>query len=205
MKKSAEKSKISTAIISEEVKNLLVNRDVIFLAALFSEINPYLIRVCGANGFYREFADDVIHETWAVFFSNVAKFQGRSSIRTFVCGILFNKIKEHRRDQGKHVFPEDSEQMFSHAFTHDGWWNQEPNDPHKFAELKQASEFVNECLEGLTEQQKTAFIMREVDNENSDEICNILGVNVTHLRVLIFRAKDKLRRCLDGKISLGDI
>ena len=171
---------------------------------LFSEVNPYLFRVCGANGFYKEHADEVIHETWAIFFQNLNKFEGRSNIRTFVCGILFNKIREYRRSQNKFLSNDDSEQTFNNTFSKNGWWNNEPEDPHKFTALKQASELVTECMEGLTEQQKAAFVMREVDEENSEDICNVLGVNITHLRVLIYRAKDKLRQCLEGKISSGE-
>ncbi|AZZ36360.1 hypothetical protein CIK05_05995 [Bdellovibrio sp. qaytius] len=195
---------LSATLIDSDVKNRLENRDPEFLKLLFSEVNPYLIRVCGANGYFKEHADEVIHDTWAVFFQNITKFEGRSNIRTFVCGILFNKIREYRRSQSKLVFDDDSEQSFNKSFSKDGWWNTEPEDPHKFTALKQAADFVKECMEGLTEQQKTAFVMREVDEENSEDICNVLGVNITHLRVLIYRAKDKLRQCLDGKISSGE-
>ena len=204
MKKKEPLIKISNQLITDDIKVLLVNRDANFLKCLFVEVNPYLIRVCAANGYYRDLADDVIHETWATFFMNLENFQGRSNIRTYVCGILFNKIRESRRTEGKHVFTEDSETIFSRTFTHEGWWNQKPEDPHKFAELQQASEFVKDCLEGLTERQKAAFIMKEIDGDHSEEICNVLGINVTNLRILIFRAKDKLRQCLDGKISSGE-
>ena len=197
-------TKISAALLSDDVKALLNQRDPEFLKLLFSDVNPYLLRVCSANGFYKEHADEVIHEAWAVFFLNLTHFEGRSNIRTFICGILFNKIREYRRSQGKLLFSDDSEQSFTRTFSKDGWWNTEPADPHKLTQLKQASEFVIECMEGLTEQQKTAFVMRELDDENSEEICNVLGVTVTHLRVLIYRAKDKLRQCLDGKVSSGE-
>lgn len=204
--KVTKKNKIhlSANLFSDDVKTRLDQREPEILKQLFSEVNPYLLRVCSANGFHKEHAEEVIYETWSVFFENVTKFEGRSNIRTFVCGILFNKIREYRRKQGKHSFSEDSEQVFKQTFTTDGWWNNESKDPHKLTELKQASEFVAECLDGLTEQQKSAFVLREVENESSEEICNTLGVNVTHLRVLIYRAKDKLRQCLEGKISAGE-
>lgn len=192
---------LSAVLVDGDVKSRLENCDAEFLEHLFSEVNPYLIRVCSANGIFKEHAEEVIHETWAVFFQNLNKFEGRSNIRTFVCGILFNKIREYRRFQNKFLAHDDSEQAFNNSFSKAGWWNIKPTDPHKFTALKQASEFVSECLDGLTDQQKTAFILREVDEENSEEICNVLGVNVTHLRVLIYRAKDKLRQCLDGKIN----
>lgn len=197
-------NKLSTVLLNSEIKDHLQKRDPELLKQLFAEINPYLIRVCNANSFFKEHADDVIYDAWAAFFANIENFEGRSNIRTYICGILFNKIREYRRNQGRMLFNDDSEQVFKQTFTKDGWWNTEPEDPHKFTTLKQASEFVKECMEGLTEQQKTAFVMREVDNENSEEICNILDINITHLRVLIYRAKDKLRQCLDGKVNAGE-
>ena len=44
--------------------------------------------------------------------------------------------------------------------------------------------------------------MREVEEEDSTQICNVLSVSVTNLRVLLFRAKDKLRKCIEGKAGI---
>lgn len=187
--------------IDEKTIALLKQREPNFLKQLFIEVNPFLIRVCIANAIYDESADDVIHQTWETFFTNLEKFEGRSQIRTFICGILFNKIREYRRQQGKIQYEDDSERVMNHTFTPEGWWKTSPHSPDRMIELQQSSELIKQCLEGLSEQQKAAFVMKAVDEENSDEICHILGVNVTHLRVLLFRAKDKLRKCLEGQIS----
>ena len=194
----------SDSTINPETLTLLKNRDPAFLAALFKEVNPYLAKVCGASGIYSEHADDVIHQTWERFFTNLEKFEGRSQIRTFICGILFNKIREYRRIQNKTLFEDNAEDVLSHSFTQDGWWKVTPPHPQKLMELKQAGDFIKLCLDGLTEQQKAAFLMREVDDDDSNEISVTLGINVTHLRVILFRAKDKLRKCLEGKAdSMG--
>lgn len=185
--------------IDPQTVRLLMDRDPAFLKALFIEVNPFLIRVCVSNAIYDESVDDVIHQTWETFFLNLEKFEGRSQIRTFLCGILFNKIREFRRERGKVHYEDDSEKVMNHAFTPDGWWKTIPQTPDRIIELRQSSEMIRECLEGLSEQQKAAFVMKEVEEQNSDEICNVLGVNVSHLRVLLFRAKDKLRKCLEGK------
>lgn len=187
--------------IEPETIRLLMSRDPAYLKALFVEVNPFLIRVCIANAIYDESADDVIHQTWETFFLNLKKFKGRSQIRTFICGILFNKIREHRRERGKTQFEDDSERVMNQAFTPDGWWKTVPHSPDRILELRQSSEIIKACLEGLSDQQKAAFVMKEVEEENSEEICHILGVSVTHLRVLLFRAKDKLRKCLEGRIN----
>jgi RNA polymerase sigma factor (sigma-70 family) len=193
-----DQGKAADDFIDSEIISLLKGRDPVYLKTLFLEVNPFLMRVCISNSIYDENAHDVIHQTWETFFTNLEKFEGRSQIRTFICGILFNKIREHRRQQGKTHYEEDSERVMSHAFTVDGWWSVIPHSPERIIELRQSSDLIQECLEGLSEQQKTAFIMKEVDEENSEKICNIMGVNVTHLRVLLFRAKDKLRKCLEG-------
>ncbi len=180
---------------------LLMERDPLYLKSLFYEVNPFLIRVCISNALYDESAEEVIHQTWETFFLNLEKFEGRSQIRTFICGILFNKIREHRRALGRTQYEDDSERVMNHAFTLDGWWKTIPQSPDRILELRQSTEIIKECLEGLSEQQKAAFVMKEVEEENPDQICNLLGIQVSHLRVLLFRAKDKLRKCLEGHIG----
>ena len=191
----------SDQFIDEKKLSLLINRDPAYLELLFIEINPYLSRICTANAIYKEKAEEVIHQTWERFFINIEKFEGRSQIRTFICGILFNKIREYRRELGKTQYEDDSEKVFGNAFTVEGWWKIDPPSPQKLIELKQIGVSIQDCLEGLSEQQKTAFIMREVEEESSDEICNFLNISVSNLRVILFRAKDKLKKCLEGKVS----
>jgi RNA polymerase sigma-70 factor, ECF subfamily len=183
---------------------LLRARDADFLHKVFSEINPVLLRVLGANGIFNETAEDLVHQTWERFFTNLDKFEGRSELQTFVCGILFNKIREHRRALGRIVFEDDSESVFDRTFTLDGWWKKSPPDPSAVVYSAQLSVLINDCMDGLTEMQKSAFVMKEVDQEESPEICNVLGVSISNLRVLIFRAKDKLRQCLEGKIAVSE-
>lgn len=203
-KREVTRGRPSDLLLDNSVLECLKSRDRQFLERLFADVNPYLARVCAANGINGIDAEEVIYDTWDRFFVNLGAFEGRSQIRTFICGILFNKIREYRRSLGRISYEEDSEKFMGHAFTQEGWWNVNPHSPDKILELKRSGFMLQECIEGLTEQQKTAFLLREVEEENSDEICNILGVNVSHLRVLIFRAKDKLRKCLEGKTGLEE-
>ena len=89
-----QKSETADLYLTDDVIALLRKRDVDFLASLFIQINPYLVRVCSASGIRNENSEEVIHQTWERFFTNFEKFEGRSQIRTFICGILFNKIKQ---------------------------------------------------------------------------------------------------------------
>ncbi|MGE3759001.1 MAG: RNA polymerase sigma factor, partial [Pseudobdellovibrionaceae bacterium] len=121
----------SERVIDEETLDLLRARDSGLLTRLFEEVNPFLTRICLANGIFRDEVHEIIHQTWDQFFSNLEKFEGRSQIRTFVCGILFNKIREHRRFQQRFVSEENPQKYLDDAFTPEGWWKTAPMDPHK--------------------------------------------------------------------------
>lgn len=174
-------------------------RDPVFLSELFSDMNPRLLRMMASKGIYNEAAEEVVHQCWETFFINLDKFEGRSTIRTFVFGILINKIREERRRSNRIDFEEDSEKVFERSFTKDGWWVNEPSDPQSIIENKQLGDSIEDCLEGLTDAQKSAFLLIESEGESSETACQIMGVSVSNLRVLIFRAKDKLRACLEGQ------
>ena len=178
----------------------LKSRDPLVLENIFREVNPYLLRILYSHGLLEEHAEEILHESWEIFLSGLDKFEGRSQIKVFLAGIILNKIREYRRRQKRLVFVEDSSAEMDTAFTPDGWWKQEPQDPHALFQSKKVLEGLVECLEGLGQQQKEAFLLKEVEGENSEIICKILGVTITNLGVLLFRAKQNLRGCLEVKV-----
>ncbi len=182
-----------------DLKKKLDQRDPELVQLMITEINPVMLKILYTHKIDRQSCQDIIHQTWQRFFENYAAFEGRSLLSTFIVGLLINKIREFRRAQKKLVLEDDSEAVFKQSFT-DGWWISKPTSPDRILEQKNISDKITDCLEGLTEMQRTAFILREVEDEISDDICNILGVSVSHLRVLLFRAKDKLKKCLEGQM-----
>lgn len=188
-------------VIDEKTFLLLKNRDVVFLEKLFKETNPYLFKILGANKIFSEQAQDIVQASWETFFKNLDQFRGQSQIKVFIAGILLNKVREHRRALKKIVYEEDSEKIYEQSFDSDGWWMSEPKDPQKLIESKELIRFIDECLEGLSDLQREAFLLKVVEQEKTEEICNILKINVSHIGVLLFRTKDKLRQCLEGKAS----
>lgn len=185
--------------IDEKDLALLKSRNEAFLSRLFVEINPMLLKVCVSNGLDQEASHDVVQQAWQKFFENLDAFRGESQIKTFVCGILFNKIREYRRSQKKLIFEEDSENVFNQSFTLEGWWSPKIKAPDYDLEQATAQKFIQECMEGLTDQQRSAFLLVELEENKSEDICNVMDVSLSNLRVLLFRAKDKLKKCLQGK------
>lgn len=188
-------------VIDQKTLQHLKERDPVFLESLFKETNPYLFKILGANKIFSEQAQDIVQASWETFFKNLDQFRGQSQIKVFIAGILLNKVREHRRALKKVVYEEDSEKVYSQSFSTDGWWMTGPSDPQKLIESKESIRFIDECLEGLSELQREAFLLKVVEHEKTEEICNILKINVSHIGVLLFRAKDKLRQCLEGKTS----
>lgn len=187
-------------IISEE-NNLekLMLRDSAALTHLFTDMNPRLLRMMASKGVFAESAEEIVHECWETFFTNLEKFEGRSTIKTFLFGILINKLREHRRRSQRIDFEEDSEKVFARSFTQEGCWSQEPMDPFKLMTQRELGNSIEDCLEGLTDTQRTVFLLIESEGESTEDACKLMGINISNLRVLLFRAKDKLRSCLEGQ------
>lgn len=179
-------------------------RDPRALTALFTEMNPCLLRLVMSKGIFADVAEEIVHECWETFFQAIDRFEGRSTIRTFVFGILINKIREHRRRSQKLDYREDSEAVFRGTFTADGWWSRAPADPQRILENSALGQQITSCLDGLTDSQRNAFLLIESEDQMPENVCKILGVSLTNLRVLIFRAKKKLRECLEGYAAVLD-
>ena len=145
-------------------------------------------------------AEEVVQQTWATFFESVENFQGRSHIRTYLFGILYNKIKELWRSNKKYTTEfedHELEKIFNEAGSH----IKQPVSPDSWLENQQLTEIMSECLDRLPENQRLAFYLKEVQGESTEEICKIMGISVTNLGVLIYRAKNKLRIQLTKRLE----
>jgi RNA polymerase sigma-70 factor (ECF subfamily) len=191
----------SSSFISLEAKSRLRSRDCAFLSKLFVEMNPYLFRVCAANDIFAEHAEDVIFNTWEKFFANMDHFRYESQISTFLCGILFNQIRQYRRSTDRLFSEGDSMELLSRMSVSGSMWETTPHDPHHLCEARQIGALIEAGMENLNAQQKSAFLMKEINDEPAEDICLALGVSPSHLRVLLFRAKSKLRRSLADKFD----
>lgn len=150
-------------------------------------------------GFDKNAAHDLVQNCWATFFDVIHSFERRSHIRTFLFGILYNKASEMRRDQKKYEATDDIEAILNHRFDERGHWITPPISGEKFMLASETLDLIQACLETLPLAQRMAFCLKEVDGEEPEEICNVLEVSVTNLRVLLFRARNRLRTCVEGK------
>lgn len=167
------------------------------LTALVEENTPNLMAGALALGLPHGDAEEAVQETFVAFFSGLDRFEGRSSLRTYLFGILYHKAAHLRAKNRREQATEDVETLFDARFGADGMWARPPRGPEAAALDGEIREWVRRCADGLSDDQRAVFFLKEVEGESPEEICNVLGVSTTNLRVLLHRAKLKLRECLE--------
>lgn len=175
--------------------------DPIALDTVVRRYTHQLYKACFGLGFKNYEAEDITQSVWITFFDVIIRFEGRSSLRTFLFGILYNKASEYRKQNNRAEVTDQIEEIIDSHFDSRGHWIplHSPVSPDQFLESSENMSIITKCLELLPLPQKMAFMLKEVDEEKTDEICNILSVTATHLGVLLYRARNQLRECVDRK------
>jgi RNA polymerase sigma-70 factor (ECF subfamily) len=153
---------------------------------------PQVLRASRAAGLDPATAEDVAQSTFLTFFQKAGSFEGRSKVRTWLFGILYHKIREARRAGLRERPTDEIEVIVDRRFDERGNWANPPQ------ELDETREAIDGCLEEVPTKQRMAFVLREVEGLGSEELCKILEVTRTNLGVLMFRARNRLRECLEA-------
>ena len=185
---------------AETLLELIRARNEPIVEELVREHSPNLLRAAYGLGFQGDSAAELVQRTWCTFVERAPEFEGRSQVRTFLFGILYNKARELRRQEKRIDNPDPIEPFVEERFGEDGHWIRAPINPERFALAAETVGNIQECLDQLPVSQRAAFWMREVDEAPSEEICQALEVSVSNLGVLLFRARNRLRECLEGKV-----
>lgn len=169
------------------------------LEAVVRSSLPGLLRTARAAGLSPDRAEDVVQAALLVFVQRAGDFDGRARASTWIQGILNRKIWEERRGAQRERAHEDIDEVMERRFDDDGNWLRPPRGP---VEALAQGEFRRElrfCLDRLPDRQRVAFNLREVEGFDTSEVCNILDVTANNLGVLLFRARNGLRECLEAK------
>lgn len=158
-----------------------------------------LMRAAKGMGFPGPEAEDLIQDVFTTFLERLDRFEGRSQLRTWLFGILHHKVMERRRASLVDDRMDSIDETFESRFDQHGKWARPPADIERLMLSKEIGEVIQECMKGLPASQREAFVLREVEELETAEICKILEVTVTNIGVLMHRARIRLRECLEGK------
>ncbi len=177
-------------------------------SAWLEQYGDALFRYARARVGEHELAEDLVQETLLGALQSQDRFQNRSSVRTWLFSILRRTIVDHYR-RGEANRPEVRPDKITAAgslrersFTSDGFWRNAPSPWKTPEELFQDNEFwhvLDGCLGHLPRSLAQAFVLRELEQTEIQELCQILGLNPGNLRVRLHRARLLLRDCLERK------
>jgi RNA polymerase sigma-70 factor (ECF subfamily) len=183
----------------QEFLERLRKRDREALEAIVDAYLPQLLRAGRGMGFSPDEAQDLAQSVFVAFMESVGRFEGRSHIRTFLFGIFYNKISEHLREKRREQGNDPIDEVMESRFADQGKWRQPPVDIEDAVFAREIRETIQECMENVPRAQRIAFYLREVDEMRTEEICKKMAISGTNLGVMLFRARNRLRECLEKK------
>jgi RNA polymerase sigma-70 factor (ECF subfamily) len=164
----------------------------------------------------RAVADEVVQETWMGVVKGIDRFEGRSSVKTWVFRILVNVarargLREHRSIPFAAVstaLAEGAEPAFDPdrflsvpAGDPAGHWVSFPlaweHEPEHRLEAAETLAVIGDAIAGLPPAQREVMMLRDVEQWTSPEVCDALGISESNQRVLLHRARSKVRRALE--------
>ncbi|WP_438018239.1 RNA polymerase sigma factor [Sorangium sp. So ce315] len=161
-------------------------------------------------------AQEVVQETWAAVFDGLVRFEGRSSLKTWVFRILTNRARTWGTREKRTVpvsWTEDGDQGSEPAvdparFDGTGDWVNPPapwteQSPEGLLLRKEIGVVLQRELEALVPGQRAVVQLRDVEGCPSDEVCEILGISEANQRVLLHRGRSKLRAALERTMARG--
>jgi RNA polymerase sigma-70 factor (ECF subfamily) len=172
---------------------------------LVRQHHPALVRLASTYVPNRDIAEEVVQEAWLGVLRGIDKFEGRSSLKTWLYRIVVNRarsagVREHRETPADLTGSAEP----AERFRSDGsWadppvpWTEEVEDRVTAASLLHR---VRHCLGRLPDGQRQVIELRDIDGLSSDETCSVLGITEANQRVLLHRGRARLRGLLDAEL-----
>ncbi|MBI3493057.1 MAG: sigma-70 family RNA polymerase sigma factor, partial [Acidobacteria bacterium] len=158
----------------------------------------------------RAVAEEVVQDTWVAVLHGLPAFEGRSALKSWIFGILANRAKTRAvREKRTITFSqlsapgdEDEPAVDPDRFTSAGDWSAPPgrwdqDTPEKLLLRQEALAVVEKTTTALPASQRAVVTLRDVEGLDAAEVCNILAISETNQRVLLHRARSKIRAALE--------
>lgn len=163
----------------------------------------------------RAVAEEVVQETWLAVLQSLARFEGRAALKTWIFRILVNMAKTRAQREGRSVpfssLPE-LERESDEPAVEAGWFR--PADapvwpgawvsvPHNWEQVPEAQllsretrEHIEQAIAALPPHQRGVITLRDIEGWSAEETCAFLGISEANQRVLLHRARTRVRRAL---------
>lgn len=169
-----------------------------------------LVRIAQTYVRDHSIAEEVAQETWLIVLKGLDDFQGRSSLKTWIFSILINRAKTRGARERRHIpvstlSDSDEPSVASDRFfppdhpQHTLQWRQAPQPwPEEMLVMQETVELVREAVQALPPAQQIVFGLRDVEGWAAHEVCEALELTPGNERVLLHRARARLRAQLEN-------
>lgn len=193
-------------------------------AAAFDELvvkhHGALIRMAMGHVADRETAEEVIQDTWMAVIEGLDRFEGRSSLRTWIFGILIHKAKDRGVREKRHTtfsafesYDDEQEEAVDPSRFHQmgewaGRWALPPQPwddrtPETLLANQQVVAAMQQAIDALPVTLKEVLVLRDVEGLESKEICELLKITETNLYVRLHRARERVRQAVEAYVGEG--
>jgi len=182
---------------------------------LVDEHGPFLMRLALMHVPSRAIAEDVVQDTWLAVLNGIDRFEGRSSLRTWIASILLNTARTRgqrerrvlpfsflgrRREEGRDEPAVDPDRFQSARDSNPGQWARPPAEwasPEERLGADETRRVLLEAIAKLPVRQREVIALRDISGWSAAEARDALGLSATNQRVLLHRARSKVRAALE--------
>ena len=152
----------------------------------------------------RAVAEEVVQDTWLGVVRGVHRFEGRSSVKTWLFRILVNRARTAGAKEIRAV-PLDDSDVLEGRFAASGAWSEPPvpwsDEVEGRVVAAKLANRVGGCLAQLADAQRQVLVLRDIEGLAAAEVCDLLGVTAGNQRVLLHRARARLRAALAAEMG----
>jgi RNA polymerase sigma-70 factor (ECF subfamily) len=179
-------------------------------ADLVDDLSPRMLRLARLYLTGAAVAEEAVQDAWVVVLGSLERFEGRSSLATWILGIVVNVARARGRHESRsrpfsslstdnepiidpeRFLPADHERWPGHWAIAPAPW------PERALETAAAEEVIREAVASLPQAQRAVITLRDMVGCSPEETCNALGLTDTNQRVLLHRARTKVRAALEA-------
>ena len=159
-------------------------------------------------------AEEVVQDTWLGVLKGLESFERRASLKTWIFRILVNRARTRGARDGRTVNfsalegPDGDTEALTDRFSAEGRWVQPPalwqeQDPEDLLLRGETVSCLQDAVASLPPNQRAVVTLRDVNGIEAPEVCHILGISETNQRVLLHRARTRVRAALENHLKRG--
>jgi RNA polymerase sigma-70 factor (ECF subfamily) len=197
-----------------QLVSALRRRDEAAFRELIRRYQPALVRVARMYVPTQALAEEVAQETWLAILEGIDRFEGRSSLKTWIFRILTNRAKTRGMREARSL-PFSSlggdepavepERFHGGDERWPGHWSAPPREfPEERLLAAETRQVIADAIEKLPGTQRAVITLRDVEGWSADEVCNALTLSETNQRVLLHRARSAVRAALERYLEADD-